>query len=201
MCAPRQGWLIQFHTWDLAPSLCLLCVLGQGLGRGGYLGKEERSGKCGDFGLRGFWWDNREQCCTGECSIWRAQALGEMGYFKDLTCSNSSIPFTLPFIMFIAYCLSLIIWTFASQMQGSVSVLFNDVLQAPRMGPALNRCSMNISGTTEWAFFGLLWSRTEVGLPTCGDGTAGPHLCTEWCMVNCLSLPYLSYFSAYVGGE
>ena len=39
----------------------------------------------------------------------RAQALREMGYFKDLTCSNSSIPFTLPFIMFIAYCLSLII--------------------------------------------------------------------------------------------
>lgn len=44
----------------------------------------------------------------------RAQALGEMGYFKDLTCSNSSIPFMLPFIMFIAYCLSLIIGTFAS---------------------------------------------------------------------------------------
>lgn len=39
----------------------------------------------------------------------RAQALREIGYFKDLTCSNSSIQFTLPFIMFIACYLSPII--------------------------------------------------------------------------------------------
>lgn len=90
--------------------------------------------------------------------------------------------------MFVA-CLRLITWILAPRVQGSVCVLFHDLLWARITGSACNRCSVHTCWGNEWKVFKIPWSRMDVSLPTCGDGPAGPHKCTEQCKRINLSLP------------
>lgn len=56
----------------------------------------------------------------------------------------------------------------------------------------------NTCWVSEWTVFRTPWSGTDVGLPACGDGFAGPHKGTEQCKTINLSLPCLS---ANIGGN